>query len=347
MSRPARSATLRGRLGHSASVLWPAIALLALIAIATLLTPNFLALGWSGSRLTGSLIDILKNGAPVLLLAIGMTLVIASGGIDLSVGSVMALSGVAAALLISEHSASAPVAIAAGLGAGLLAGILNGLLVALGRVQPIVATLVTLVALRGLAQALSDDQKARFDAPAFESVARGAFLALPIPFWLAAGVGVLVAFVLRRTAFGMYLEAVGVNPRAAFLCGLRVPAIRLAVYAFSGLCAALAGLIAAADIAEADVANAGLYLELDAILAVAIGGTATSGGRPMLGGAILGALVIQTLRVALLSAGIPEEHGLVLKAIAALAVCAAQSPAFRAGVGLRALKPLRTPTLQP
>ncbi len=331
-------------IGHLRRIpaLWPLVALLAFLALAALLTPNFLSISYSGGRLTGSLIDILKNGAPVMLLAVGMTLVIASGGIDLSVGSIMALSGVAGALLVTEHGAPIPIALAAALGAGLLVGSLNGALVAFGHVQPIVGTLVTLVSIRGVAQALSDDQKVRFDAPLFESLARGTFLALPTPFWLAAGAAAIVALALRVTAFGMYLEAVGVNPRAAFLCGLRVPAIRLLVYAASGLCAALAGLIATADIQEADVANCGLYLELDAILAVAIGGTALTGGRPLLLGSILGALLMQTLRVGLLSASIPEEHSLLIKAVAALAVCFLQTPVFA-----NALRPFRPSAAPP
>ncbi len=316
--------------------LWPLVALLALLALAAFLSPNFLSISYAHGRLSGSIIDILKNGAPVMLLAVGMTVVIASGGIDLSVGSIMALAGVAGALLVTEHGAPVPMALAAGLGAGLLVGLLNGALVTFGRVQPIVATLVTLVSIRGVAQALSDDQKVRFDSPLFESLARGTILALPTPFWLAAGAAAAVALILRVTAFGMYVEAIGVNPRAARLCGLRVPAIRLTVYAASGLCAALAGLIATADIKEADVATCGLYLELDAILAVAIGGTALTGGRPMLLGSILGALIMQTLRVALLSAGAPEEHALLIKAVAALAVCFLQTPGLV--IALRSLQ---------
>lgn len=278
-----------------------------------------------------------------MLLAVGMTLVIASGGIDLSVGSVMALSGAAAALLMTEHQTPVPVAIVLALGAAALVGLFNGVLVAFARVQPIVATLVTLVGVRGLAQAMTDDQKVRFALPAFETLARGSFLALPVPFWIVLGVAVVVAASIRTTAFGLYLEATGVNPRAARLCGLRLAGVRIGVFTFCGVCAGIAGLVAAADIKEADVANSGLYLELDAILAVAIGGTALTGGRPHLAGSIVGALIMQTLRVSLLSNGVPEEQALLIKAVAAIAVCALQAPAFASLAGsIRMFRPART-----
>lgn len=308
------------------SALWPALLLLAVLAASALFIPGFLRITLTDGRLTGSIIDILKNGAPVMLLAVGMTLVIASGGIDLSVGSTMALSGCVAAILLTDHGAPVPLAAGAGLLAGAAVGLANGALVAYGRVQAIIATLVTLVSIRGVAQALSDDQKVRFDAPGFEWLARGALLTLPVPFWLAAIAAIVAAIILRRTAFGMYLEAVGVNPRAAWLCGIRVPLLQLSVYAPCGLCAGLAGLIAAADIGEADVANSGQFLELDAILAVALGGTPPAGGRPALAGSVFGALLMQALRVALLSAGVPEEHALLIKAVGVLVVCVALAP---------------------
>jgi simple sugar transport system permease protein len=261
-----------------------------------------------------------------MLLAVGMCLVIASGGIDLSVGSVMALAGVAAALLITRHNASPPAAIAAALVVAAAAGAVNGLLVSALRLQPIIATLITLIAARGLAQTLSDDQKVRFASPAFELLAGGWFLALPVPLFLVAGVGLAAILFLRFTAFGLYLEACGVNPRAARLCGLPVAAIRIAVYTASALCAGLAGLIAAADIKEADVAAAGQYLELDAILAVVIGGASLAGGKPSVAASLIGALVMHTLAVGLQMRGVITEHTLIIKALVILAVCAAQSP---------------------
>lgn len=313
-------------LGHRAVL--PALVLLALLAINALLTPGFATLEVRDGRLFGAIVDVARNGSLVVLVATGMTLVIATGGIDLSVGSLMALAGVVAALLIVEHDRSVPTAVAGGLGAALLVGLFNGALVAWVRLQPIVATLITLVAGRGLAQTLSGDQKVRFDAPAFEFLGSGSLAGLPVPVFIAAGAAIATLAVLRFTVLGLAVEATGGNARAARLCGVRVGAVRLFVYAASGVLAGVAGLIAAADIREADVASGGLYMELDAILAVVIGGTSLAGGRPNVLGSVLGALIMQTLTVTLQMRGVPTEHTLVIKAAAVVGVVWVQSPAF-------------------
>src|SRR4051812_28598028 len=307
---------------------WPLVGLGALLAFNLLFTPGFARLELRDGRLFGTLVDLFQNGAPVMLLATGMTLVIALGGVDLSVGSVMALSGAVAALLITEHAQSVPVALGAALLVGLLAGGLNGALVTYGGVQPIIVTLVMLVTGRGLAQALTHDQKVRFEDPGFEWLGNGTLLGLPVPMLLVAVVALLVGLALRRTVLGLYMEAVGGNPRTARLSGLRVDAIRMVAYMACALCAAVAGLIAAADIKEADVANAGLYLELDAILAVVLGGTSLTGGRANLVGSLIGALFMQTLTTMLQMKGVITEHTLIIKAVVALAVCFIQTAAF-------------------
>jgi simple sugar transport system permease protein len=307
---------------------WPLVALVALLVFNLLFTTGFARLEFRDGRLFGALVDVFQNGAPVMLLAVGMTLVIALGGIDLSVGSVMALSGAVAALLMTEQAQPVPVAIAAALGTALVIGALNGALVTYGGIQSIIVTLVTLVMGRGLAQALTQDQKVRFESPAFELLGNGSVVGLPVPVLIVAVVFVLVALLLRKTATGLYLEATGGNPQAARLCGLRVHTIQLTAFMASGLCAGLAGLIAAADIKEADVANSGLYLELDAILAVVLGGTSLTGGRANLVGSIIGATFIQTLTIMLQMRGVITEHTLIIKAIVALGVCFMQTAAF-------------------
>jgi galactofuranose transport system permease protein len=316
---------------------WPLVALAALLVFNLLFTTGFARVEFRDGRLFGTLVDIFQNGAPVMLLAVGMTLVIALGGIDLSVGSVMALSGAVAALLMTEHGQSVPVGVLAALGVALLVGAINGALVSYASVQPIIVTLVTLVMGRGLAQALTQDQKIRFEIPAFEFIGNGTVLGLPFPIFLVAGVAVAVSVLLRRTATGLYIEAMGGNPQAARLCGLRVHVIRLLAFMACALCAGLAGLIAAADIKEADVANAGLYLELDAILAVVLGGTSLTGGRANLVGSLIGATFIQTLTIMLQMRGVITEHTLIIKAIVALSVCFMQTPAFERMV--RRLRP--------
>lgn len=293
--------------------------LLALLLANAILTPGFAQVELRDGRLFGATIDILQNGSPVLLLAIGMTLVISAGAIDLSVGSVMALSAAVAALLVTKGQPFL-VALPAALAVGALCGLANGLIVVFARVQPVVATLMTLIACRGLAQTFTGDQKVRFEDAAFTSFANGSMLGLPAPVYLVAGTAAIAWLFLRRTAPGFRLQVAGSSPPAASYCGVRVGRMTILAFIASGVCAALAGLLAAGDIKEADVAGCGLYLELDAILAVVIGGTALAGGRARLAGSLLGALVMQTLTVTLQMRGVITEHTLIVKGVAVLVV---------------------------
>lgn len=313
--------------------MFPLAALAVLLAVSALLVPNFLRVEMRDGRLFGALIDIAHRAAPVILLAIGMTLVIATRGIDLSVGATMAISGAAAALLLTRTNAPVPVVVIAALGAGLAAGLWNGALVAYAGIQPIVATLLLMVAGRGIAQLMTDGQIVTFENAAFESIGAGSLLALPSTFYVASGVLAMSVFAARRTVMGSYIEAVGGNETAAIYSGIDAGRVKLFVYAFSGICAAIAGLLAAADLKAADASNAGLYLELDAILAVVIGGTLFTGGRFNLAGSVIGALVIQTLTTGILMRGVGVEYTLVVKAVTVIAVCVIQSPRLRRGHG--------------
>lgn len=332
--------------------IWPLLALIVLLAVNLVTTPSFRRLEYRDGRLHGQLVNVAKDACPVLLLATGMTLVIATGGIDLSVGSVMAIAGTVAALLLIPEGHEVPVpgvlawlrpsgplavpwVVLVAIAAAVLLGLWNGVLVTYVRLQPIVATLMLLVAGRGIAQALTRDQKVAFEVPTFERIGMGHFLGVPIPVYIVAGVAVVLFVVLRKTVLGMYIEAVGDNLRAARMAGLKIHAIRILVYAFSGFCAALAGLIVTADIKLADVANCGLYLELDAILAVVIGGTSLAGGRPRLAGSLIGAVIMQMLSTTLTTHNVPVGSQLILKAVVALAVCLIQTP-FLAGMLRRA-----------
>jgi ribose/xylose/arabinose/galactoside ABC-type transport system permease subunit len=333
---------------------WPLLALVLLVVLNAATTPRFVHLELRDGRLHGPLINILRDACPVMLLATGMTLVIATGGIDLSVGSVMALAGTVAALLLMSADSAVPVpavlgwlrggeptgvalAIVAAFLVAVALGVWNGLLVTYVRLQPIVATLILLVAGRGIAQTLTSDQKVSFAAPAFEQLGVGYLLGLPVPVYLAAGVAVAVFLVLRKTVVGMYIEAIGGNLDAARMAGLKVHGVRILVYAFSAFCAAVAGMIVTADIKLADVANCGLYMELDAILAVVIGGTSLAGGRPRLLGSLVGAIIMQMLSTTLTMHSVPTGSQLVIKATVAVAVCLIQTP-FLAGVARRLLR---------
>jgi len=315
---------------------WPLLVLCLLIVFNLIFTPGFGSIEVRDGRLYGSLIDILHRGAPVMLLAIGMTLVISTAGVDLSVGAVMAVAGAVAAVLLTGTGLGVVPVVLLALGVGCLAGLWNGLLVGVARVQPIVATLVLMVAGRGLAQLLTGGQIVTFDAPAFEVLGTGAALGLPCTVLMVALVAVLTILLTRGTVAGLCIESTGANERAARLCGVSVGAVRLLVYAFSGLCAALAGLIVTADIKAADANNCGLYLELDAILAVVIGGTSLSGGRFNLLGSLVGALVMQSVTTTILTRGVGIQWTLVVKGVIVFALLLIQSPLFR-----RALVPTR------
>jgi len=309
--------------------LWPVAGLLLLLLINLIISPEFFNLTFKDGRFYGSLIDVLNRAAPIALLAIGMTLVIATGGVDLSVGSVMAIAGAVSAYLIVSGVDSLTVIIAGGLAAGLVGGMINGLLVGYMNIQPIVATLILMVAGRGVAQLINEGQIVTFQHEAFSFLGTGYFLGLPFPIILVIITFVLVQLLMRRTALGLYVEAVGANASASRYLGINARAIKLSVYCLAGLCAALAGMIAAADIKGSDANNAGLWLELDAILAVVIGGASLMGERFSLVLSIIGALIIQTLTVTIIISGIPPKFNLLIKASAIILVLLMQSPRFQ------------------
>ncbi|MBS7544487.1 ABC transporter permease [Ancylobacter oerskovii] len=306
------------------------VALAAILAINWVVSPQFFDIRLQDGRLFGSLIDVLNRGAPVAILSLGMVLVIAMRGIDLSVGAVMAICGAIAASLADTHSL--PVVLAAALGAGLACGLWNGFLVAVLGIQPIVATLILMVAGRGIAQLITEGRIVTFSSPELAFIGGGSVLGLPTPVVITLALLGLTLLIVRGSALGLMIEATGGNARAAALAGIGTRLITLAVYGWCGLCAAIAGIIAAADILGADANNAGLWLELDAILAVVIGGTSLFGGRFSLVLAVVGALIIQAMNTGILLSGFPPETNLVVKAVVVLAVLLAQSPRLK-GLG--------------
>ncbi len=306
----------------------PLLALALLLLANAFLTPEFFQFEWRDGRLCGAPVDVVLRAAPIALAALGMALVLGTGGVDLSVGSVAAIAGVVAALCARDLSLSAPLSAAAGLAAGAAAGLFNAALVALVGVQPIVATLILFTAGRGVAQILSDGMVVPLEQPGLARLSSGLLLGLPLPVWLALGVGLALGLGLGRGP-RLLVEALGDNPRAARLAGVPAALTLGWVYAGCGLLAALSGLIATADIKAADPANCGLYLELDAILAAVIGGTTLTGGRVRLAGTMVAALFLQTLTTTLLMHGLGYDAMLGIKAVAVLAVAALQAPRVR------------------
>ncbi|MDQ1289421.1 MAG: galactofuranose transport system permease protein [Actinomycetota bacterium] len=328
------SALLRQRL------FWPFAALVALLVADVRRTPTFLTIRVQDGHLFGGPVDILRNGAPLLLVALGMTLVIATRGIDLSVGAVLAISGAIACTVISTSAhpgqpGTLLLAVALACGASVVLGLVNGFLVAVAGIQPIIATLILMTAGRGVAMLITEGQITTITSPAYRTIGAGFWLGVPAAVIIAGLILAAVAVGTRRTALGMLVESVGVNPEASRLAGVRSVSILLAVYAASGLFAGIAGLMVSSNVMAADANNAGLFIELDAILAVVLGGTLLTGGRFSLRGTLLGVLVIQTLSISVTIQGISGAVTPLFKAIVVIAVFLLQSPAARERLRVR------------
>ncbi|MEZ6197153.1 MAG: ABC transporter permease [Planctomycetota bacterium] len=308
----------------------PLAALAVLVAFNALFTPGFLELEIREGRLYGVPVDILQQGSRIAIVALGMSLVIATAGVDLSVGAVAAIAGAVAAVALRDGGHAPGTAVSMALGASLACGLLNGALVVCLRLQPIVATLILMVAGRGVAQLVTDGLIVTFDEPGFAGLANAAFLGLPRPLWWMVGLFVATAAIVRGSNLGLFIEAVGGNAAASRLAGVPDRRVRVSAYLFCAGCAGLAGVLECSYIQAADANNAGQLLELDAILAVVIGGTALTGGRFSLPGAVLGALILQTLTTTLYMQDVSADVAPAPKALAVLAVCLLGSPPLRA-----------------
>ena len=310
---------------------WPSACLVALIAVNTIVRPQFISITLRDGELYGPLIDILRQSAPLMLVALGMTVVIATRGIDLSVGAVMAVSGAVTLTIISGsghpgNMGTVALGIVAGLAAAFALGIWNGFLVAVLRIQPIIATLVLMLAGRGVALLITGGFITTVVSPPFKFLASGHILGLPFAFLIAAAAVALVALVERRTALGVLTEAVGINPEASRLAGVRARGITFSAYVLSATLAGLAGLIYSSNIMAADANAAGYLIELYAILAVVLGGTSLMGGKFSVAGTVIGVLIIQTLNSTILFLGVPSAESPVFFAAVVILVVLIQAP---------------------
>ncbi|MEU5156455.1 ABC transporter permease [Glycomyces sp. NPDC021274] len=331
---------------YAKRLMWPVLILVALIIV------NIAATGIDfiipsvndDGRLGGAFVNILRRSAPLLLIALGMTLVIATKGIDLSVGATYAIGAAIACQMIidgTDQSAAGLIfsAVALALVVTAVIGAWNGTMVAYFGIQPIVATLILMIAGRGIAQLVTGGQIPKVDdSSPFLQLGRGEILTIPVPIWIAALVLTAIALLTRKTALGLLLESVGGNPEASRLAGIRSKGITVLVYLVCGLCAGLAGLIGAANVGSADANNGGLWIELDAILAVVIGGTALLGGRFYLLGTTIGVVIIGMLDDTIINVGLSSQWQFTAKAIVVFAVALLQSPEFRGWI-LKPFKP--------
>jgi ribose/xylose/arabinose/galactoside ABC-type transport system permease subunit len=294
-----------------------ALAALVLLLLANIVfTPNFA--DFDNFR------NILVQVTPTMLVAIGMTFVIATGGIDLSVGSLMAIASAVAAVTL-DYGAGA--AIFFGLLAATAFGAVNGVLIAGFKIQPIIITLALLIAGRGIAQVISNGgQLIPFTNESFEYLGKGEIAGIPFQIILLVLIVALTIFFLRKTIFGRYIIAVGGNEEAARLSGVRVNWTKISVYAVSGLLAGIAGLIYTARLGASDASKVGESIELDAIAATVVGGTPLTGGRATIIGTVIGALIMQIITTSFNMNGIKFSYSLVIKAAIILLAVYIQRP---------------------
>jgi len=263
-----------------------------------------------------------------------MTLVIATRGIDLSVGSVMAVAGAVSMEFMRNTGTgsfgTAVTAVLLALGISALLGTLNGILVSIVGLQPFITTLVMMLAGRGLAKVITSGQNTSATNESFRWLANGTVLGFPVVFVIAVAIVAILAALVRRTALGLMIESIGINPKAARMAGIRPVGILISVYIVSAVLAGVAGIFSTASVMTVEVAKTGMTAEMDAILAVVIGGTSLAGGKFSLTGSIIGALLIATLDKTIVYMSIPSSATPAFKAIVIVIICLLQSPRVRA-----------------
>ena len=310
---------------------WGVIAIALLLLVNSIKDPTYLAISYNATTgsLVGNIIDILRAAAPIAMISVGMCLVIATAGIDLSVGSVMAVAG-AISMEFLASAGTSPAAALGALGLGAALGAVNAVLVSVVGLQPFISTLVLMLAGRGLAKVITGGQNTAASNELFRWLANGYVLGIPVVFVLAVLIVILVGLLVRRSALGLMIEAIGMDPRAARLAGVNRRGLLFAVYIASGTLAAVAGIFATASVMTVDVSNTGYQLEMDAILAVVIGGTSLAGGKFNITGAAIGALLIATLDKTVVFLGISSSATPAFKAIVIVVLCLLQSERIQA-----------------
>ena len=311
------------------------LALVLLVNIIT--TPNFFSIEIRDGVLYGYMIDIINRASELVILAVGMTLVVSSSaGTDISVGAIMAVSAAVCCNILTggERAATAyanPLILGfiAALVVGAAIGCFNGFLVSKLNIQPMVATLIMFTAGRGIAQLITDGQITYIRVKSYQVF--GSYVGkfpIPMPVVIAIIVVIIAYVILKKTALGLYIESVGINGTASRLVGLNSTMIKFLTYLICGVLAGVAGFVASSRIYSADANNIGLNMELDAILAVAIGGNSLGGGKFSLAGSVIGAFTIQALTTTLYAMHVSSDQVPVYKAIVVVIIVALQSPGF-------------------
>lgn len=334
----------------------PLFCMILVLLINVIKSPDFFSIAIKNGVLYGRLVDILNRGSEIAILAVGQTLVVAvSAGTDISVGSVMSLSACGCCMLLAGYGVNSTTELAVPMIIGMLFGVLlggvcgafNGLLVSKLRIQPMVATLILFTAARAIGLLLCDNQITYIRYEPYKYL--GNFIpGIPIPtaiFVTIAVIGV-ISILLKKTSLGLYIQSVGINSRAARISGISSSKICFLCYLLCGLCSGIAGIVASSRIYSADSNNIGLNYELDAILAVALGGNSLGGGKFNLAGSIIGAYTIQAITTTLLAMGVSTDQAPVIKAIIVVIIVVVQAPVFKAWMETRSARKLAAKTAQ-
>ena len=306
-------------------------AILLLLLFNFFFTPSFFSIAIKDGHFYGALIDILKRSAPLMFMVIGMTLVVATGSTDISVGSVAAISGAVVASLIGGDfsyvagSATAshfplPIAYGGALFVATLCGVWNGFLVSKLKIQALIATLMLQVAGRGIAQLITQGLIITVYYKPFFEFGSGYLWGFPISAYIVLLVTLITIIFTKKTSFGLFLEAAGSNRSSSHYAGIKVQSVIWIAFAVSGLMAGIAGILICSEVKSSDANNTGLNYELDAILATVLGGNSLKGGRFSIPGSIIGALLVQTLTTTIYSKGVPAQTILVVKAVVVILV---------------------------
>lgn len=322
----------------SARLFLPIVCLVAVLLLNVIKTPDFFNVSIQNGVLYGYIIDVINRASELVMLAVGMTLVTAaSGGQDISVGAIMAVAAAVCCQVLSggevsvtEYASPLILAVVAAILASALCGAFNGFLVAKLNIQPMVATLILYTAGRGIAQLITNGQITYIRVDSYKMA--GGYIGkcpIPTPVFFAVIAVILVAVILKKTALGLYIESVGINGKAARLVGLNSTMIKFLTYVICGVLAGIAGIVSSSRIYSADANNIGLNLEMDAILAVALGGNFLGGGKFSLVGSVIGAYTIQALTTTLYAMNVKADQLPVYKAIVVIIIVTLQSEVFK------------------
>ena len=327
---------------------WAVIAELAILAVAGILRPDFFRIEYNATTgmFYGSIVDIINRSSEITIIAMGMTMVIALGGTDISVGALVAVAGAFALKLLRWDVTEYPtpgdytvypfvLVILVPLVVCTLMGLFNGILIGKFKLEPIIATLILMVAGRGIAQIATNGKQFTTGYTPFRFIGQGSLFGLPFPIILAVVICTVVMVFVRKTAFGTFVESVGINPSASRVTGLKSSKIIIIVYTLTGFLSGVAGLIYSSRISSCDSNNAGVNYEMDAILAVVLGGTSMTGGKFSLAGTIIGSLIIRTITTLVYYFGITSESIMAFKAVIILVVIIIQSEPVRKKLAVR------------